>query len=253
MPGDPIQRWARAAGVLLLISIVAGGFGEFYVPSTLIVAGDANATAHNLTTSGLLFRLGFAGYLVEAVCDVALTLIFYVLLRPVRKNVALLAAFLRLMATATFAMAELFYFAASLILGGAAYLKSFSPDQLNTLALLSLNVYGVGGEIFLVFYGVASIISGYLIFQSTYLPKVLGVLLVLGGFGFATMNFVLVLAPKYASPILLLPTVVAMVSIAFWLLARGIDVQKWKRKRRLSTGGLAKTQSADPTQLFSAC
>src|SRR5436190_10705627 len=88
-----IQTWARIAGVLFLLTIVAGGFGEFYVPSKLIVSADATATAKNIVAFNPLFRMGFATYLVEAVCDIALSLILYVLLRPVQKNLALLAAF----------------------------------------------------------------------------------------------------------------------------------------------------------------
>src|SRR5438270_9423365 len=153
----PVQTYARIAGVLFLLTIVAGGFGELYVPSKLIVSADATATAKNIREFDSLFRLGFAIYLVEAVCDIALALIFYVLLRPVHKYLALLAAFFGLVSTALFGFAELFYFAASPILGGAAYLKTFSPDQLNTLALLSLKLYGLGGGIFMMFYGVASI------------------------------------------------------------------------------------------------
>jgi hypothetical protein len=99
-----------------------------------------------------LFRWGFAGYLVEATCDIALTLAFYVLLKPVRKDLALLAPFFGLVGTAEFA-AEIFYLAPSLILGGAGYLKTFSPDQLNTLTLLSLKLFAYGGAMFTVFYG----------------------------------------------------------------------------------------------------
>ncbi len=222
--------YARIAGVLFLLSLVAGGFGEFYVPSQLIVSADAAATAKNIITSDLLFRMGFASYLVEAMCDVALTLILYVLLRPVRKDLALLAAFFGLVGTAVFGVAELFYFAASLILGGADYLKTFSPDQLNTLALLSLKLYGYGGGIFLVFSGVAWILRGYLIFRSGYLPKFLGALLALAGVGFVTRNFALVLAPAYASSGLLLPTIIAVLSLTLWLLVRGVDVPKWEEK-----------------------
>ena len=119
----------------------------------------------------MLFRLSFAAYLIEAVCDIGLSLIFYVLLAPVRKDVSLLAAFFGLVGTAVYAATELFYFAALLILGGAPYLQTFSPDQLNTLAFISLKLYGYGGGIFMVFYGVASIVLGYLIFQSDPLPK----------------------------------------------------------------------------------
>jgi uncharacterized protein DUF4386 len=225
-----VQTYARIAGVLFLLSIVAGGFGEAYVPSKLIVSGDAAATAKNINASDSLFRMGFASYLIEAVCDIALTLILYLLLRPVRNDLALLAAFFGLVSTALFGVAELFYFAASLILGGADYLKTFSPDQRNTLALLSLKLYGYGGGIFTVFYGIACLLRGYLIFRSGYLPKFLGVLLALGGLGFVTKNFALVLVPAYASDILLLPIFLAAVSLTVWLLVRGVDVPKWEAK-----------------------
>jgi hypothetical protein len=224
------QTYARIAGVLFLISIVAGAFGEAYVPSKLIVSGDATATAKSIIAFNSLFRMGFASYLVEAVCDIALSLILYVLLRPVRKDLALLAAFFGLVSTALFGVAELFYFAASLILGGADYLKTFSPAQLNTLALLSLKLYGYGGGLFMVFYGVAAVLRGYLIFRSGYLPKVLGVLLALAGLGFITKNFALVLAPAYASDAFLLPMFLACVSLTVWLLVKGVDASQWEAK-----------------------
>jgi hypothetical protein len=221
------RGYARIAGVLLLASLVAGGFGEFYVPSRLIVTGNATATAANIKTFGLLFRLGFAGYLLEAVCDIALNLIFYILLRPVQKDLALLAVFFGLIGTALFGVAELFYIAAPLILGGAGYLQSFSPAQLDTLALLSLRLYGYGGVIFTVFYGVAWVLRGYLIFWSGYLPKLLGALAAVGGAGFVIRNFALVLAPGYASGGLLLPMIAATLALTFWLLVRGVDLSRW--------------------------
>ena len=229
-----VQTYARIAGVLFLLSFVAGGFGEAYVPSKLIVSADATATAENIRASDSLFRMGFAGYLVEAVCDIALTLILYVLLRPVRKDLALLAAFFGLVSTTLFGVAELFYFAASLILGGAGYLKTFSPDQLNTLALLSLKLYGYGGAIFTVFYGVAWVLRGYLIIRSGYLPKFLGVLMTLGGLAFVTTNFAVVLAPAYASDSLLLLMLPGGLALAVWLLVRGVDVPKWEAKAATS-------------------
>jgi hypothetical protein len=225
-----IQTYARIAGVLLLVSIVAGGFGESYAPTTLIVPGNATATAHNIVTSDLFYRLGFLAYLSEAVCDVALAFLLYVLLRPVHPNLAFLAVLFRIMATATFAFAELFYFIPSLILGGDAYLKTFSPDQLHTLALLSLNVYTTAGNIFNLFYGFASIILGYLMFRSGYLPRVLGALLALGGLGFVTSNILYVIAPASTSFLLLVPTILAMLLLGLWLLVRGVDVAKWNER-----------------------
>ncbi len=226
----PVQTYARIAGVLLLLSVVAGFFGEAYVPSKLIVSGDAAATARNITTFNSLFRLGFASYLVEAVCDVALALLFYVLLKPVHKHLALLAAFFGLIATALYAVAQLSYFAASIILRNADALKTLSPDQLNDLALLSLQVFGSGAGIFMVFYGIATVLRGYLIYRSDFLPRFLGVLLVVAGLAFITKNFTLVLAPAYASDALLLPMFLAVVSLTVWLLARGVDVAKWEAK-----------------------
>lgn len=222
------QVYAKATGTLLLVSIVAGGFGEFFVPNQLIVSGDATATAQNIIASRSLFRLGFASYLVEALCDVALSLCFYVLLKPVHKELALLAAFFGLVSTAVFACAELFYFAASVILDSADYLKTFSQDQVHSLAMLSVRLYGNGAGVFMAFYGLAAILRGILIFRSRYLPRFLGVLLLLGGVGFIVRNFVLLLAPQHVSDWLLLPTPIAMVTLTLWLLIKGIDVAKWR-------------------------
>ncbi|MEA2766414.1 MAG: hypothetical protein QOK07_2818 [Gemmatimonadaceae bacterium] len=225
-----IQTYAKVAGVLFLLSMLAGFFGELYAPSHIIVAGDAAATAKNIVANNLLFRAGFAAYLVEAVCDISLSLVMYEILKPVRKDLALLAAFFGLVSTAVFAVGELFYFGSSLIVGGAVSLKSFSPDQLNDLSLLSLKMYGLGSGIFMAFYGLATFLRGYLIYRSGFLPKALGALLALAGLGFIVSNFVLVLAPAYASDFLLLPMFLAGVSMTVWLLVRGVDVEKWEAK-----------------------
>ena len=225
-----VQTYARIAGVLLLVSMLAGGFGEMYAPSRIIASGDAALTAEHLRNFDFLFRLGFASYLIEALCDIAIAWILYVLLRPVQRDLALLSAFFGLVSTAVFACAELFYFASSLVLRDAAYLKSFSPDQRNTLALLSLKTYGLGAGAFMVFYGVASLIRGYLIFRSGYLPKFLGVLLMLGGLGFVTGNYLLVLAPQYSSALLYVPVMLAVASLTVWFLVKGVDVSTWRER-----------------------
>jgi hypothetical protein len=233
--GVRVQTYARIAGVLFLISAVAGGLGEFIVPSQLIVSGDPTATTHNILSSEALFRAGFASYLVEAVCDVSLTLVLYVLLRPVNRDLALLAVFFRLVSTAVFGVCEvLFYSAPSLILGGADYLKTFSSDQLNALAFLSLRIFGYGSGVAFVFYGIGSVLLGYLIFRSGFLPKILGVLLVVSGLGFVIRTLVLVLAPVYASSVLLVPTAVAGLALTAWLIVKGIDVPRWEARAALA-------------------
>jgi hypothetical protein len=230
----PVQKYARIAGLLFLLSFVAGGFGEAYVPSAMIVSNDATATARNIVSSAPLFRLGFAGYLVEALCDVGLTWVLYVLLRPVHRDLALLAVFFRLISTAGFAMAEVLYFGASRILGGADYLKTLSPDQLNTLALLLVKVSGFGQGVFSMFYGVASVVLGYLIARSTFLPRILGVLLAISGVGFVIQTFASVLAPAYASGVLLLPVAIAGLLLTLWFLFKGVNVRRWEESAALA-------------------
>ena len=224
-----VQRYARIAGVLFLLSLIAGGFGEAYVPAKLIVSADPTATVANLRNFDFLYRLGFASFLIESLCDTALTLILYVLLKPVNKQLSLLAAFFGLMGTATFAVAELFYFAPQLILG-RAYLNNFTPDQVNSLVLLSLKFYGYAGMIFTAYYGMAWIIRSYLIFRSSYLPKLLGVLMAIGGIGFVVRNFLLILAPAYASDVLLILMFPGGLIMTVWLLVKGVNVQKWNAK-----------------------
>jgi hypothetical protein len=236
--GASIQTYARIAGALFLVSIVAGGFGESYAPSQLIVAGNANATAQNLIAHDVLYRLGFLAYLTEAVCDVALTFLLYILLRPVHAPLAFLAVLFRMMATATFAFAELFYFIPSLLVGGDVYLKTFSPDQLNTLALLSLNVYETGGFLFVLFYGIGSILLGSLMMRSGYLPWILGALLALGGLGFVIRNVLVVLTPAYASLFLVLPMILTLLLLGPWLLIRGVNVEKWNEKEAAAYGSV---------------
>ena len=226
-PKHQVQQYARITVILMLLSVVGGGFGEAYAPSHIIVSGDATVTAHNVTTSPF-FRLGFAAYLVEAVCDVGLALMFYVLLRPAGRTLALFSAFLGLVSTAVFAGGEAFYFAPSLILSNADYLKGFSPDQLNALALLSLKFYGKVGGIFLGFYGLTSLVRGWLMFRSGYLPRVLGALFMLGGAGFVMQNIAFVLAPGLVSDLWLMPLAVGGISLMLWLLVKGVDVPKWE-------------------------
>ena len=225
-----VQRYARIAGVLFLVSLVAGGFGEAYVPSKLIVAHDAAATVANIRNFDFLYRLGFATFLIESLCDITLVVILYVLLKPVNKELSLLAAFFGLVGTALFAFAELFYFAPLLIIGGADYLKTFTPDQLNALALLSMKFYGYAGMIFTAYYGMSWIVRAYLIWNSGYLPKFLGVLMAIGGIGFVVRNFALILAPAYASDVFLMLMFPGGLLMTIWLLVKGVDLAKWNAK-----------------------
>jgi hypothetical protein len=227
-----VQTYARTAGVLFLISLVAGGFGEAYAPSKLISAHDAAATMANIKNFNFLYRLGFTAFMIESLCDITLVAIFYALLKPVSKELSLLAAFFGLVGTALFAFAELFYFAPLLIIGGSVdYLTTFTPDQLNSLVLLSMKFYGFAGMIFTAYYGMSWLVRSYLMWKSGYLPKFLGVLMGIGGLGFVVRNFLLILAPTYASDLFLMLMIPGGLVMTGWLLVKGVDLAGWKARR----------------------
>jgi hypothetical protein len=227
-----VQRYARVAGVLFLISLVAGGFGEAYAPSKIIVSGDAAATVANITNFNFLYRLGFAAFLTESLCDIALVLIFYALLRPVSRELSLLAAFFGLVGTAVFAVGELFYLAPSLLVGKAAYLTTFSTDQINVLVLGSFRFATLAGMATTAYYGMSWLVRAYLIVHSGYLPKFLGVLMAIGGAGFVVRNFLLILAPAYASTLLLVLMFPGGLILTIWLLIKGIDMKRWDERMK---------------------
>jgi hypothetical protein len=225
-----VQTYARVAGILFLISFVGGAFGEFYVPSTLIHGGSPTTTFNDIVTHEGLFRLGFAGYLLEGLCDAALSLVLYVLLKPVHRNLSLLAAFFGLISTAHFAVCEMFFFGGPMLLKDPVFLQAFTREQINALSYLFIRIYAYGAGLLMVFYGSASLIRGYLIYRSGYLPRFLGVLMVLVGVGFILKNFLLVLAPSYSSDLLLLPAPIAVLAFALWLLVKGVDAGRWEAR-----------------------
>ena len=225
-----VQRYARIAGALFLVSLIAGGFGEAYAPSKIIVSGDAAATVANIKNFGFMYRLGFAGFMIESLCDITLALLLYALLKPVNKYLSLLAAFFGLIATATFACAELFYFAPLVIMRGDSYLNTFSPDQLNALVLLTLKFSATAGMITTAYYGMGWLVRSYLMFRSGYLPKFLGVLMAIGGLGFVVRNFLLILAPAYASDVFLMLMMPGGLIMTGWLLVKGVNLPTWNAR-----------------------
>ena len=231
MNSSEARRYARVAGVLVILSIFAGGFGESFVPGKLIAAGDFHETGVRVASSLGLFRAGFFAYTIEAACDLALTAIFYLLLRPVSRPLALISAFFGLFGTATFAVGEIFYYVAALPLMDAHFAGSLSPDARTRFAYLCLKLYGTVFNMFTGFYGIDVMLRGYLFFRSGYFPRVLGGLLLLGGAGFVLKNLCVVLAPQYDSMLLVLPNFVAMIGMAVWLSIKGIDRNRWNRVR----------------------
>jgi hypothetical protein len=228
-----VKTYSRAVVILLILTIFCGWFGEMYVPSQ-IITGDAATTAAQLRGNDSLFRLGFAAYLVEAFSDVVLAWLFYVLLKPVNRDLALLSAFFGLVAMTLFAVTQMFYFSAPTFLKGSRYLAAFPPDQLEALSRLFVGLYAGLSGLFMLFYGTGWIIRGWLTFRSTYLPRFLGVLMIVAGLGFVAMNVTKVLAPAYSSNLLIAPMALNAVAIAIWMLVKGVDREKWEAAKSVS-------------------
>jgi len=230
------QTYARTGGILYLFIIVAALFGEAFVRGRLIVPGDAAATANNILGSETLFRVGLVGEMLTCVCDVALAMILYVLLRPVNRNLALLAALLRLTFVAFYGVTKLFEIAALVVLSGADYLKAFEPGQLHALAYVLLRVHSYGYGVSLLFFGFCCVLFGYLMHRSGYLPRIIGVLLVVGGFGYIAFSLMQMLAPAFAArllfPWIMLPAFFAELGLALWLVVKGVNLPKWEERAR---------------------
>jgi Domain of unknown function (DUF4386) len=179
--GSPLgtnKKNARKAGLLYLIYIVISIFGNGLGRSNLIVLGDAATTAGNIMASAWQFRAGYVIDLVSALLFLLTAWALYVLLKPVNKNLALLFLLLNLAGVAVQSFSDLFLIASQLLLNGADYLKVFQADQLKSLAMLSLYIheYGFMG-IAQIFFGAWLFPLGYLVFKSGFLPRILGVIL----------------------------------------------------------------------------
>jgi hypothetical protein len=226
------QVYARVAGVLYLIIIVFGIGAEVFIRGSLIVPGDAAATAANVSGSPGLFRLGFLGDSIAFLCDVALAVLLYVLLQPVSKTLALMAAAFRLTQTAVIALNLLSYYSALLLLDGADYVAAFDPAQLNALVALALDTHAHGYDLGLIFFGASCLVLGTLIVRSGYLPKWLGALVAVAGVVYLAGSYTLFLAPDLAEaiqPAYAIP-LVAEVALCLWLLIRGVNVERWRER-----------------------
>lgn len=227
------QHYARLCGILYLYIFAAGMFAELFVRSKLIVSTDATLTASNIMANEALFRLGFSGELLHLAFDVVVAVILYALLRPIDRNIALLAAFMRFACDIVLAVSSLSHFAALKLLADAEYLNTFTPDQLHTLALVALKLHGDGYAISLVFFGFACLSLGYLIFRSGFLPRTIGVLMAIAGVCYLFNSFSHFLSPAFAAtlfPGIFVPIFVAELSLALWLTVKGVDVAKWQEK-----------------------
>ena len=217
----PATRYARIGGALYLVIIVAGIVGPLLTRDLVIVPGDPTATAQNIEASPELWGLGIAVNVLMQLCDVPVMLILYLLLSPIHKPVALLALLFNIVQTATLVANQLTLVAAQLL----------SADQ-PTLTDVAIQAYSYGEGLGLVFFGFTLLGVGYLIRHSGYLPWILGLLVQVAGVSYVVNSFLLLVVPDLANIVLLIPAFIAELSLALWLLIRGVDESQWERRVR---------------------
>jgi hypothetical protein len=218
---------ARTAGVLYLLEGAPAVFQQSVIAG-LVVSGDAAATATNVLAHEPVFRLWFAAALLAVACHIAYTVLFYDLFRPVNRTIALLAASISLVACALQAFAGLFQFAPLLVLGSGNSLGALTHGQVQALALLFFNLHTQAFNIYLIFFGFWLIPTGYLIVRSTFFPRIIGVLLMLDGLGWATFLWPPLATSLY--PVISVVAALAELPLVLWLLVVGVNVPRWKEQ-----------------------
>jgi len=217
------RKTARMAGLFYLIFILTTVLAT-YIRERFIVSGDAAATAINIMSSQELFRVGFVTELVSAVFFVLAAWALYVLLKPVNKNLALLFLLLNLGGVAVECLNVLNLFATLQFLSGTNYLNVFQTGQLQAMAMSSLNLYTNGFLIAQIFFSAWLLPLGYLVYKSRFLPKFLGLLLILDFFGNMSWFLQGFLLPDYG--ILAYPgnviSFIAEISLTVWLLIMAV-------------------------------
>ena len=220
---------ARTLGLLFLLVIVCGVFAQGVVSERLINYRDAAATANNILSNRGLFQLGFTVYLIEMASQIATAALWYVLLRPVSRPIAFAAAFIELAGAIIKTFARVFFIAPLWVLdGGSTVLHGFTPEQVQSTALILLRSNDIGAATAMAFFGFSSLLNGYLIFKSTFLPRWLGVLGMIAG-----LCWLLYLYPplgRAAFGITALYGLLVSVAMILWLVIRGVDQQKWKQQ-----------------------
>ncbi len=228
-----LQRLARIAGALYLIIIVGGFFAIGFVPAALVVAGDAAATAGNILANEQLYRSGLVAHTIILVCNVPLAIIFYDLFKVVNLRLALFAACFTLIGTAVEGANLINQFTPLMLLGSGHYLSVFNAKQLQALAYTPLDPQAIAYDIQQVFYAFSLLAVGYLVWRSTFLPRVVGLLLVIGALCYLTYSYVAFLSPETAAhlvPYIQLPSLIGEASLCLWLLLKGVNVKRWEEQ-----------------------
>lgn len=223
---SPLVR-ARVAGFLYLIANLFAPFTLLYLPSRFIVRGDAAETASNIMASESLFRFGIASNLFNSIANIFLVLALYQLLKVANKNMASLMVIFSLAAVPIAMLNELTQLAVLQLLSGADYLKVYPTDQLQALAYLFLRLHSQGLNIAQIFWGLWLFPMGYLVFKSGFLPRILGILLMIGCFGYVIQSFAAFLGYNVS---IIFFTSWGELLFLLWLLIKGVNVEQWNKR-----------------------
>lgn len=228
------KRLARIAGFCYLVVIATGLFSEVFVRQTLRVTNDALTTAHNIQTNEMLFRWGFVADLINFIVGIPTILIIYDFFKKSNKILLQIALTLVIIQTAIIAVNLLNQITPLLLLANETYLNTFQQSQLATLSLLSLNIQSQGYAIGLVFFGFYCILIGFVIYKTSAMPRVIGVLYAIAGLCYLINSFTMFLSKGFANPIfvyLAIPIFIGELSLCLWLLLKGIDTTKLENNR----------------------
>ena len=223
------KKQARVAGVLYLLIGITAPIGLEYVPNTLIAPGNATATADHIRASESLLRIGIASELFHQVIGVFLVLALYRLFKAVNEHHAALMVILGALVSFPIVFLNVLNEIAALVLiSGAAFLSVFEKRQLDALAYLFVRLHSQGIMVVAIFWGLWLFPFGMLVIRSRFIPRVLGVLLMIAGVGYLVSSFTSLLLPRYAHLVGQFAMVLEFgeLPIIFWLLIWGAKAQR---------------------------
>jgi hypothetical protein len=222
------QRQASIiAGVALVLMAIVAGFAYGFVFTRLVVPGNAIATSQNITNSELLFRASILGWLIILILDVLVAWALFIFLKSANKNLALLAAWFRLVYASILGVAMLNLVLVLLLVHGADSMRVFEPYKLDALMLFFLNTFSSMWSLGLIVFGCHLLVLGYAVFRSGFIPKIFGVLLILASLCYLLTNGATLLYPNYeqykvtVEMILSAPMALGELAFGVWLWAKG--------------------------------
>jgi len=227
IPEIPLNKIALFTGIGYLIIFITGIYSNFVVLENLVIQSDPAVTSNNIINNDFLFRTGIGSFILMVVFDVLLAWTLYLLLEPVNKKLSLLTGWLRLVNSTIFGIALFNLLSVQHILNGSENLLSLSDNQIHAHVMVSIRTFNDTWLIGLVFFGLHLMVLGYLIFKSDYMPKIIGILLMIASFGYlldSVANFLLSNYSDYQDIflfIVLVPGIIGELSLTLWLIIKG--------------------------------